>query len=67
MELAEIVKAEVTEALGADNKWYCSRHFGYEITHPDTLLTYYIRNGGAADFRKRLSTVNPSRPQPRPS
>ena len=59
MELAEIVKAEVTEALGADNKWFCSRHFGYEITNSDTLITYYIRNGGPEQFRQKLRAEAP--------
>ncbi len=59
MELAEVVKAEVREALGPDNKWFCSKHFGREITNPDTLLTYYIRHGGPEEFRKRLRTTSP--------
>ena len=58
MELAEILKAEVTEALGSDNKWYCSKQFGREITNPDTLLTHYIRNGGPEHFRRRLKCCN---------
>jgi hypothetical protein len=61
MELAEVVKAEVAEALGPDNKWYCSEHFGREITNPEILICYYIKHGGPEQFRKRLSVVYTAR------
>jgi hypothetical protein len=40
------------EALGPVNKWYCSQFYGYEVNDPETLLTYYIKHGGALRFRQ---------------
>lgn len=42
------------EALGSDNRWFCSLYFRKEITNEDVLLTYYIKSGGAADFADRF-------------
>lgn len=40
------------EALGPVNKWYCSQFYGYEVSDPETLLAYYIKHGGAFQFRQ---------------
>jgi|HubBroStandDraft_6_1064221.scaffolds.fasta_scaffold5728392_1 hypothetical protein len=40
------------EALGPVNKWYCSQFYGYEVTEPEQLLSYYIKHGGASHFRQ---------------
>jgi len=42
---------QMQEALGPVNKWYCSQFMGYEVTDPELLLTYYIKHGGASQFR----------------
>jgi hypothetical protein len=49
------VRLQLAEALGPENRWYCSEAFGREIDDPDTLLTYYIKSGGAADFARRYT------------
>lgn len=53
MELKEYVDLQLAEALGADNRWYCSEYYGHAVTERETLLRYYIRHGGAADFARR--------------
>jgi len=50
MSIADYLAAQMREALGPVNKWYCSQYFGREITDPETLLRYYIKNGGARHF-----------------
>ena len=55
MDLAEVIRDEMQEAFGAVNKWYCSKYNGYEVTDPDTLLAYYIRNGGPQRYRERIT------------
>jgi hypothetical protein len=60
MDLAEIVAHEVQEALGAVNKWYCSKYYGYDVTDPDTLVAYYIKNGGAQHYRESLVAIVPA-------
>jgi hypothetical protein len=51
-EINQHLANQVKEALGADNRWFCSKHYGYEVTDPDVLLAWYIKNGGAEFFRK---------------
>jgi hypothetical protein len=51
-EINEHLASQVREALGAENRWYCSQHYGCEVTDPDKLLEYYIKHGGAEFFRK---------------
>ena len=51
--MAEYIDEQLHEALGPVNKWYCSQCYGFEVTDPDTLLAYYIRHGGAWQFRQR--------------
>ena len=50
MNLSEYLHGQLEEACGAENKWYCSQHFGYEVTDPQKLLEYYIRHGGSQHF-----------------
>jgi hypothetical protein len=50
MTIADYLAAQMHEALGPVNKWYCSQHYGREITDPETLVRYYIKNGGARHF-----------------
>jgi hypothetical protein len=47
------VELQIAEALGEKNRWFCSQAYGRKIEDQDTLLAYFIRNGGAADFKKR--------------
>ena len=51
--MSEYIDEQLHEALGAVNKWYCSQCYGYEVTDPDVLLAYYIKHGGAWQFRQR--------------
>jgi hypothetical protein len=44
---------QLAEALGPDNKFFCSCYFCREVTDADTLLMYFVRSGGAADFARR--------------
>ena len=51
--MSDYLKQQLWEALGPVNKWYCSQYHGYEVTSPDQLLAYYIKHGGARQFRQR--------------
>lgn len=50
--LAESLEQQQREALGSVNKWYCSQFYGYEVTDPETLVRYYIKHGGAMNYRQ---------------
>lgn len=52
-ELAQYLERQKNEALSECNKYYASKHYGYEVTDPEILLTYYIKNGGAVGFAER--------------
>lgn len=52
MHLKEYVRQQLEEALGPVNRWYCSEHYGREVTDPNLLLEYYIKNGGAEHFAR---------------
>lgn len=47
-------RLQLSEALGEVNRWYCSESHGKEITDHESLMRYYIRNGGAANFAVRF-------------
>jgi hypothetical protein len=47
-------RMQLAEALGKDNRWFCSQFYGREIDDPDTLLHYFINRGGAIDFARRF-------------
>jgi hypothetical protein len=47
------LRMQVAEALGCVNRWYCSQAYGRMIDDPETLLRYFVRSGGAADFARR--------------
>ena len=47
------VRLQLAEALGPVNRWYCSQAHGREIDHPELLLNYFIKSGGAEDFAIR--------------
>ena len=51
---------QLAEALGPENRWFCSEFHGREITDPDVLLSYYIKHGGAEGFAKRKGQMIPS-------
>jgi hypothetical protein len=40
------------EALGPDNKYFCSKFYNRDVTDPEILLAYYIKYGGAEGYRK---------------
>ncbi len=48
----EFIQIQLRQALGPENKWFCSEFYGREITDPDTLLAYYIKHGGAEACRR---------------
>ena len=52
-ELQNHLQQQVEEALGEVNRWYCSQAMGYNVSDPEILLKYYIKNGGAEGYRKR--------------
>ena len=55
--MSSFLEQQKREALGADNKWFCSQFYGYEVTNPDQLLSYYIKNGGACNYRQRYGWI----------
>ena len=52
MNMAEYLRCQMQEALGDDNRWHCSKHYGYDVQDKDLLLAYYIKHGGATHFCK---------------
>lgn len=55
MEIADMLRDQMREALGPVNKWYCSQFYGYEVTDSEVLLKYYIKHGGAQHFREKVA------------
>jgi hypothetical protein len=49
------IRAQVAEATGSLNRWYCSQAYGQQIDSEELLLTYYIKNGGAKSFATRYA------------
>lgn len=49
------IRLQVAEALGDDNRWFCSQAHQKPIDDRDLLLTHYIKHGGAAIFAIRFS------------
>src|SRR4051812_31577174 len=47
------VCAQIEEALGCDNRHFCSEFYGYEVDEPNLLMEYFIRSGAAANFFAR--------------
>jgi hypothetical protein len=47
------VRLQLAEALGPLNRWFCSEAHGRKVDDPESLMLYYIKSGGAADFAKR--------------
>lgn len=47
------IRAQIEEACGPLNRYYCSLSSGYPVTDREALLCYFIRSGGAADFAIR--------------
>lgn len=56
------IQAQITEARGPLNRYYCSLAMGKPVEDDETLMRYFIRSGGAADFairyRQALSDAN---------
>jgi hypothetical protein len=46
-------QVQLAEAFGPENRWYCSQAYGRCVVDQATLLTYFIKSGGAADFDLR--------------
>jgi hypothetical protein len=49
------VRAQLAEALGPVNRWFCSQAHRRKVDDPEMLLTYFIKSGGAADFARRYN------------
>lgn len=58
MDISELLQAQLKEALGSVNKWYCSQHYGYEVNNPEVLLAYYIKHGGATHYREIVNSAS---------
>ena len=56
MQFNDRTRKQLAEALGPDNKWFCSQKSGHEVTDPETLVKHYIKNGGAEDFARRFES-----------
>jgi hypothetical protein len=54
MTLAEYLRLQMVEALGDENRWYCSQYYQREITDHEILFRYYIQHGGAKNFAERF-------------
>jgi hypothetical protein len=48
-------RKQIEEALGPDNRWFCSEFHGRHVDDPEILLEYFVRQGGAADFARRFA------------
>jgi hypothetical protein len=46
-------RAQLAEALGPVNRWFCSEKMGQPVDRHEVLVTHYIKHGGAADFARR--------------
>ena len=53
MLLKDRIRMQMEEAFGPVNRWYCSQHYGREVTDRETLIAYYIKHGGAEHFARR--------------
>jgi len=51
------LRLQLAEALGPDNRWYCSQCFGRPIDDAEILLIYFIKSGGAKDFAARYNAA----------
>ena len=49
------LRAQLEEAFGSDNCWFCSQHFHQKIENQELLLIYFIKSGGAKDFGRRFA------------
>ena len=49
------VRMQLAEALGADNRWFCSQACGRKVDDCEALLNYFVKSGGAADFARRFA------------
>jgi len=49
------IRLQLAEAFGPVNRWFCSEAYGREVDDKESLLIYYIKSGGAADFAKRYN------------
>ena len=48
------LRLQVAEALGSDNRWFCSQAYGRPINDPELLLRYFVKSDGARDFADRF-------------
>ena len=56
MTLKEYMLKQLEEALGDDNRWFCSQHYKQNIEDPEILCRYYLEHGGGVDFFKRYGS-----------
>jgi hypothetical protein len=53
--MSDRVLLQMTEACGPVNQWFCSQYYGEPVHNAETLLVYFVKSGGAADFAVRYS------------
>ncbi|CAA9409776.1 MAG: hypothetical protein AVDCRST_MAG64-2240 [uncultured Phycisphaerae bacterium] len=51
------LRKQLAEAFGPVNRWFCAQAYGRPVDDPETLLVYFIRSGGAADFAARFDAA----------
>jgi len=44
---------QITEALGCTNRLYYYQYYGKEAENDNNLMNFYIKQGGAQNFRRR--------------
>ena len=48
------MRLQRAEACGSVNRWFCSKAHGCQVNDEETLVRYYIKSGGAANFARRF-------------
>ena len=56
MSISDYLAEQMREALGPINKEHCSKHYGREVSDAETLLRFYIKNGGARHLAQYAGT-----------
>ena len=62
--LSKDLKNQFKEAMSEKNRYYCCQYYKQEITNPEILLRYYIKFGGAENYRKSQQVESNHRASP---
>ena len=60
--LARRSAIHLAEATSPENRWYCSQHFGYNVTSIEILLKYYIERAAATFYKRHPELANQVQP-----